>query len=129
VLTHRPELLDSFVMERQVELSAKAGTEEKIAHWKDRRWLTELLAGLDFIGNANLGKLTERVTSTADQIVVNLLSDLKREFSSNADVLALGKWGGGELGLGSDLDFILVTPGEPSEDDFRMGRRLINRLT
>jgi glutamate-ammonia-ligase adenylyltransferase len=42
--------------------------------------------------------------------------------------LALGKWGGRELGFKSDLDFVFVSPTPPSEKHHRLVRRFISRL-
>src|SRR5262249_18318481 len=71
-----------------------------------------------------------RITETADSICKELLAQLKREFQgSTLEIIALGKWAGGELGLRSDLDFIFVTPDKPAESDFKVARRFISRLT
>jgi glutamate-ammonia-ligase adenylyltransferase len=70
------------------------------------------------------------VTATADEICLQLLSQLKHEYpDSLVKIVALGKWGGEELGLKSDLDFIFVTPQAPKEADFKVARRFISRLT
>jgi [glutamine synthetase] adenylyltransferase / [glutamine synthetase]-adenylyl-L-tyrosine phosphorylase len=41
----------------------------------------------------------------------------------------LGKWGGHELGVRSDLDFVFLVDDEPNENDYRLARRLISRLS
>jgi glutamate-ammonia-ligase adenylyltransferase len=69
------------------------------------------------------------LTSTADSVVGLLLSALKKEFPSSIEILALGKWGGGELGFRSDLDFIFVLTEEATDNDFKVAKRFISRLT
>lgn len=129
ILIHRPELLDSFVFEQQSDHELKMDIEAKAIHWRERRLLAELLGGLDFLNGLDVEKMTQKLSQTADAIVSELLTELKDEFQSPVDLIALGKWGGEELGLNSDLDFILVTPQAPSESDLKLGRRFLNRLT
>ena len=69
------------------------------------------------------------LTSTADLIAQTLLAALKKEFPSSIEVLALGKWGGKELGFRSDLDFIFVIMDEPTDNDYKVAKRFISRMT
>jgi glutamate-ammonia-ligase adenylyltransferase len=96
----------------------------------ERKLLTELWAANQFLNEKSPDGLFTRVTQTADEIALQLLSQLKHDFpDSLLKIVALGKWGGEELGLRSDLDFIFVTPGAPKESDFKVARRFISRLT
>jgi [glutamine synthetase] adenylyltransferase / [glutamine synthetase]-adenylyl-L-tyrosine phosphorylase len=128
ILSSRPELLDHFIL--QVDEAWAADMEPLLQQMSERKLLTELWAASTFLNDASLEGLFTRVTATADEIAQQLLSQLKHDFpDSLIKIIALGKWGGEELGLRSDLDFIFVTPKAPRESDFKVARRFISRLT
>lgn len=128
ILASRPELLDHFIL--QVDESWAAEMEQLLKQMSERKLLTELWAANQFLSERNLDGLFQRITTTADEICLQLLSQLKHEYpDSLVKIIALGKWGGEELGLRSDLDFIFVTPGAPKDSDFKVARRFISRLT
>lgn len=127
ILCNRPELLDSFVYRSQDKFSEDLGT--LLEELAEKKLLSELINGSQFLENNQLPSLLKNLTSTADSIVETLLAALKKEHSSALRILALGKWGGAELGFRSDLDFIFVLPGEPTENDFKLAKRFITRLT
>ncbi|MNS48096.1 Glutamate-ammonia-ligase adenylyltransferase [compost metagenome] len=95
----------------------------------EKKLLSEILNGSDFLEKKDLSNLLNRISSTADSICLDLLTVLKREYPSDVQYLALGKWGGSELGFRSDLDFLLVISDEPKDNDHKLARRLISRLT
>jgi glutamate-ammonia-ligase adenylyltransferase len=129
VLCQRPELIDSFVLRSQDELEI-SDTSEILTHLLEKKYLSELIAGSDFLVKQNLTQLMEHASKTADKIASSLLKALAKEYSDhNVDLLCLGKWGGFELGLKSDLDFICVTENDPTELDLKIARRFLNRLT
>jgi len=129
VLCQRPELIDSFVLRAHDELEI-SDTGEILTHLLEKKYLSELIAGSDFLVNQNLTQLMERASKTADEVASSLLKALAQEYADhNVDVLCLGKWGGQELGLKSDLDFICVTANDPTELDLKIARRFLNRLT
>lgn len=128
ILTSRPELLDHFIL--QVDEAWAADMEPLLQQMGERKLLTELWSANQFLNDRDLTGLFSRVTATADEIAQQLLSQLRHEFpDSLVKIVALGKWGGEELGLRSDLDFIFVTPHAPKEADFKVARRFISRLT
>lgn len=127
ILCSRPELLDSFVYRAQNSASEDLG--QLLESLTEKRLLSEIINGSQFLEDKNLTPLLENLTSTADSIVLTLLNELKKEYPSDIRILALGKWGGRELGFRSDLDFIFVLPNEPSDPDFKLARRFISRLT
>lgn len=128
ILASRPELLDHFIL--RVDEAWSADMEPLLQQMSERKLLTELWAANQFLNEKGLDGLFTRITQTADEIALQLLSQLKHDFpDSLLKIVALGKWGGEELGLRSDLDFIFVTPGAPKESDFKVARRFISRLT
>lgn len=128
ILAARPELLDHFIL--RVDEDWAKETDALLQQMGERKLLTELWSANRFLADRNLNGVFERVTETADSICRQLLLSLKSEFpDSQVEMIALGKWGGRELGLRSDLDFIFVTPEAPKENDFKVARRMISRLT
>lgn len=127
ILCNRPELLDSFVYRAQDKYSEDLG--QLLEELAEKRLLSEIINGSEFLEDKNLPDLLENLSSTADSIVETLLAALKKEYPCSIQVLALGKWGGKELGFRSDLDFIFVVDGEPTENDFKVAKRFITRLT
>ncbi len=128
ILSSRPELLDHFIL--QVDEPWSSDMERLLQQMSERKLLTELWSASQFLNDLNLQGLFARVTATADEIASQLLSQLRHEYpDSLIKIIALGKWGGEELGLRSDLDLIFVTPHAPRESDFKVARRFISRLT
>lgn len=127
ILSSRPELIDSYVYRSQ-ELQ-KDDLAILLEQLVEKRLLGELINGSHYLEDKNLEELQTNISATADEITSTLLSELKKEYPSQIEILCLGKWGGKELGFRSDLDFIFVTPDDPSENDGKIARRFINRLT
>jgi glutamate-ammonia-ligase adenylyltransferase len=127
ILAARPELLDHFILHTD-----EAWTEELdllLQQMNDRKLLTEIWGANQYMVERDQPTLFARVTETADDICRELLRRLRIEFpSSTVDILAMGKWGGRELGLRSDLDFVFVCSGKPNDDDFKVAKRFISRL-
>ena len=128
ILIQRPELLDSFLYQAQ-ELEAGLDWDQLLSRLLEKKLLTEMTAGLEFMGNQDLETLTTRLTAVADEVVQSILDKLRDEYPSNLQVIAMGKWGGRELGLRSDLDLVLITLAPPEDADYKVARRLISRLT
>lgn len=136
VICRKPELLDSYILRSVADESTDL--EGLLDNLHDRKLLTEIFLIPQFLENPtqfsfaqdSLGQFLVGVSENADHIVSKLLEHLKKVFSiSDASILALGKWGGQELGLRSDLDFVFVTEDEPQENHFKLARRLVNLLT
>lgn len=127
ILCHRPELLDSFVYRSQnLDSDDWSTLLEELA---EKKLLAEVISGSAFLRKKSIIDLTQQLTSTADSIVLTLLEKLRLEYPTDLKILALGKWGGQEMGFNSDLDFIFVASGESSENDSKLSRRIISRLT
>ena len=128
IICQRPDLMDSFLFRSHKEFSQELDV--LLDELVERKLVTELVSGFHFLGNKNLEKLFSSLSSCADEIVKQLLASLKKEYGeSELKVLCLGKWGGQELGLKADLDFILITPNTPEEIDHKIAKRLVSRLT
>lgn len=129
LLLYRPELLDSFVLERNLQTASSQDWEERLKIWRERKMLAELLSGLDFLQDLDVTKLRTRLSQVADAIVSEVLASLNPELQTDVQILALGSWGAGELGLGSDLDYVLIASDAVTQQEIKLGRRLANRLT
>ncbi len=127
ILCNRPELLDSFIYRSQHDHSADMG--QLLEELAEKKLLSELISGSQFLEDKNLHELMRNLTDTADSIASILLAAIKKDFPSSIEILALGKWGGQELGFRSDLDFIFVITGEPVENDYKVAKRFISRIT
>lgn len=127
ILAARPELLDHFILQSDDPWSEEM--DQLLLQMNDRKFLTEIWAANQFLADRDLEALSARVTLTADDICRQLLVQLKKEYpSSQLEIVTMGKWAGGELGVRSDLDFIFVSPNPPTEEDSKVARRFISRL-
>jgi [glutamine synthetase] adenylyltransferase / [glutamine synthetase]-adenylyl-L-tyrosine phosphorylase len=133
IICARPELLDSLVMRNIEDVDLKSiAMDTFLDSLAERRMLTEILTGAELLGGENLEGITKSLTQTADDICSMLLKKICLEIGTSetaVSILALGKWGGEELGFHSDLDCIFVTQKTPTEMDHKVVRRFINRLT
>jgi glutamate-ammonia-ligase adenylyltransferase len=150
VLCSRPELIDGFLW-RATEAIFPGEMEELLDELAERRLLTEIVAANRFLANRALAPLQQNLTDAADAIAPLLLARVRDECvgPGNAErvrqdpvdpanegpaaaglgLVALGKWGGRELGLKSDLDFIFVSDGEPGAESQKVARRFLSRLS
>ncbi|MFN7728654.1 MAG: glutamine-synthetase adenylyltransferase [Bdellovibrio sp.] len=129
ILIGRPELLDSFLYQMQDSGFAEAW-DDFLSDCLEKKLLAQLTSGLDFLKDRDLDSLLSKVTRTADTLVTQIFAKLQTEHATKLEVLCLGKWGGGELGLHSDLDLVFVCDSHPpDENDAKVARRLISRLT
>lgn len=127
LLCYRPELLDAFVFRAQT--LSTGDLEALLEQLVEKRLLAEIIEGSRFLRDLDLETTTAALTSTADGIVAALAAELAKDHPTTTRILALGKWGAVETGFRSDLDFIFVSPGEPTDDDHKFTRRMISRLT
>jgi glutamate-ammonia-ligase adenylyltransferase len=128
IISSRPELLDHFIL--QVDEGWASDLEQMLQQMAERKLLTELWSANQFLIDRDLPTLCSRVTETADAIALHLVKTLKTEFpKSGLEIVAMGKWAGRELGLRSDLDFVFVSENPPNEDDVKVARRFISRLS
>ncbi len=68
------------------------------------------IASSAVLGATTMAQIAEGLTSVTDAYVVTMVELAKRGHSSQLDfgVVAMGRWGGRELGFGSDADGMLV---------------------
>ncbi len=128
LISSKPELLDSFLLKKTQNFSLNL--DDLLPQLADYKQLNQLLVSSQFLTSKNTNNLTDTCSMTADKICGHLLAVLKNKFKNNSiGIVKLGKWGGSELGLLSDLDFIFYTEKDISEDDIKISRRFINFLT
>ena len=127
IIASRPALLDSFVL-RLVEHDTTV-LDILLEQLTEQKSLSEVINANQFLTKDDLSRLNESLTDTADDICNTLFEGLHNEYGpSSLEILCLGKWGGKELGLKSDLDFIFVTENTPLEIDHKIAKRFISRL-
>ena len=128
ILCSRPELIDEFIYRKQAEPSTDLNL--LLDELAERRLLVELIAANHYLSSRDLANLTGNLSDTADAVCELLLKRLVAEHGpSEISLIAMGKWGGRELGLRSDLDFIFIVPGEPTANDQKIARRFLSRIT
>jgi glutamate-ammonia-ligase adenylyltransferase len=128
ILASRPELIDEFIYRKQAEPSEDM--QLMLESLAERRLLAELISANHFLTDRNLRNLTLNLTDNADAICRTLLNRLIVENGpSEISLIAMGKWGGREIGLRSDLDFMFVTPDEPNVRDHKIAKRFLSRIT
>lgn len=128
ILSQRPELLDSFIYKKQ-EYS-KSDFELLLEELTDTKIINEMSCSAKFLKDRDVIKYVTSLSENTDQIIKILFTEIKTQMQVNdLDILALGKWGGFEVGLRSDLDLVFVkTKGAITKDDHRAAKRLISRL-
>lgn len=134
VLSSRPELLDSFILRQDInlleEFRAKGDISFVLDSLSERRLMGELIAILNYLETKNLEQCTANLTALADQIASELMIISAEEIGCEPlGIVALGKWGGKELGVRSDLDFVFFSTDAPTHDQQRLARRFLNRMT
>lgn len=128
ILASRPELIDSYLYRAQAKVFDNF--EQLLESLAERKLINEIISANQFLQSQNLEQLLRELTLSADDICVQLLEALKNEFGdSTLRILTLGKWGGHEMGLRSDLDFIFVTDEAPNTIDQKISKRFLSRLT
>lgn len=128
ILSARPELLDGYVF--RLQASSSRSIDDILEELAERKLLSEIVTANQFLQNRDLSALHQSLTSTADEICTDLLQLLNQNHTpARVEILALGKWGGRELGLRSDLDFIFITDGPPTENEQKVARRFLSRMT
>lgn len=80
-----------------------------------RREVLRLAIGA-VLGELNMGEVSKGLTELIDSYLTAMLELSKKQVGSELDfgIIAMGRWGGGELGFGSDADAMLVYS---SQDD------------
>lgn len=126
ILIHKPELIDSFLL-KSVEID-QASDENFYSTLQDHKLLSEVIAGSQFLRKRNVEDLTRTLSTTTDTIVKHLAKYLSQKLQTEMDILTLGKWAGQQMGLTSDLDFVMIRKEDGSEAPTKLARRFINFL-
>lgn len=126
ILIHKPELIDSFLL-KSVEID-DSSDESFYSTLQDHKLLAEVIAGSQFLRKRNVEHLTLTLSQTTDTIVSHLLRYLQNKLHLNMDILTLGKWAGRQMGLTSDLDFVMIRKDDSSDPPTKLARRFINFL-
>lgn len=130
ILCSRPELLDAFILRQEATDLASLDIPQALDALSERRLLGELIATLYFLEAKDLDACVANLTELADSIATDLMLLMAKEVGCEpVGIVALGKWGGREMGLRSDLDFVFLTSAPPSSDQQRLARRFLNRMT
>lgn len=134
ILSSRPELLDSLLLRQDINLREEfeltGDMSQALENLAERRLTGELVAILHFLETHDLEACTDNLTNLADQIVADLMYLSAKEVGCEPlGIIALGKWGGRELGVRSDLDFVFYTASSPTPEHQRLARRFLNRMT
>lgn len=101
VLSRRPSLLDIFIL-RRYKVGDLEGI-DKLNALADMKMVEQIISINEFAKTGDLEKLGARLTRSYEFIVDNLSRD-----GQDIDYFFLGKMATRELGLNSDLDFVLV---------------------
>ncbi|HEX2404526.1 MAG TPA: bifunctional glutamine-synthetase adenylyltransferase/deadenyltransferase, partial [Acidimicrobiia bacterium] len=132
------ERLLAEIRDREAELSrliglldsrpdpdARIGTIRRMARRRKLR-----IAARDILDLADSVTTLRSLTESADVAVAGALHVITRGDPTGLCVVAMGKWGGGELSYGSDLDLMYVIAEESGRDDaFRVATELSKVLS
>ena len=125
----RPELIDSLIL-RQESLD-NLDLEDFLSNLVEKKKIRQIYSVINFLKNKDVNLLSRENSKIADNTCTELLCRLRKEMSikSTLEIIALGKWGGNELGIGSDLDLIFVTAEKAQPADFKLAKRFLSRLS
>ncbi len=123
ILARRPSLLDLFIL-RVENIEAKS-LSELTSHLSDLKMVQQILSSLYFSKNENLTELSQNLSQSYENIIKQILNFL--DCSGKIDLLFLGKAAGRELGLKSDLDFIITN--NTSENQSKLCREVFKILS
>jgi glutamate-ammonia-ligase adenylyltransferase len=100
----------------EIEAGAPAARPDRV---RRLRHVEEVKVLVEWQDGGDLATLQEKLSGLADACVARIMTWLKRETESDGEtewvVAALGKLGGGELTVHSDLDLVFIYRGEPRD--------------
>ncbi|HWL49837.1 MAG TPA: hypothetical protein VNT92_08155, partial [Acidimicrobiia bacterium] len=113
------------LLDSRPDPDAKVGTIRRMARRRKLR-----TAARDILDLADTATTLRSLTDSADVAVSGALHVVTRADPSGICVVAMGKWGGGELSYGSDLDLMYVIAEESGRDGaFRVATELSRVLS
>ncbi len=99
-------------LDSRLDLDSRIGTVRRFARRRKLR-----IAARDIVGDADIAATLGSLTDSADASVAGGIHIAAEGDPTGFGVVAMGKWGGGELSYGSDLDLIYVFDDEASRED------------
>jgi [glutamine synthetase] adenylyltransferase / [glutamine synthetase]-adenylyl-L-tyrosine phosphorylase len=113
------------LLDSRPDPDAKIGTIRRLARRRKLR-----IAARDILDLADTVATLRSLTASADIAVAGALHVVTQGDPTGLCVVAMGKWGGGELSYGSDLDLMYVIAEESGRDDaFRVATDLSRLLS
>ena len=97
------------ILERSVDLEQSAEALRQV-----RRREVLRIASSAALGATSMSQIAEGLTAVTDAYVISMVALVKQSQQSELDfgVIAMGRWGGMELGFGSDADGMLIYSSE-----------------
>jgi glutamate-ammonia-ligase adenylyltransferase len=97
------------ILERSVDLEQSAEALRQV-----RRREVLRIASSAVLGATSISQIAEGLTAVTDAYVISMVALVKQSQQSELDfgVIAMGRWGGMELGFGSDADGMLIYSSE-----------------
>jgi glutamate-ammonia-ligase adenylyltransferase len=102
----------SGLLESRTDPDARIGTVRRFARRRKLR-----IAARDILAEAETEVTLRSLTDSADAAVFGGIHIVANGRPAGFSVIAMGKWGGGELSYGSDLDLLYVFDREASRDE------------
>lgn len=104
----KPEAIDRLMglLDSRPEYDERIGTIRRFARRRRLR-----IAARDIITSPEVFATIEALSDTADAAVTGAVRVATNENPAGFSVIAMGRWGGGELSYGSDLDLMYVYDG------------------
>lgn len=129
IICRRPELLDSFAL-GSVSFLEEDDLEGLLDNLHDYKLLGNLVSVTYFLKNQDILSYGKSLSERADFVVQKLITFLEKELNCDGiELLCMGKWGGLELGIQSDLDLVFLSKGEPERKQVQLARKFVNLVT
>lgn len=100
------------LLDSRPDPDAKIGTVRRFARRRKLR-----IAARDILEGPHVEETLKALTDSADAAIVGGLHVAAAGETEGFAIIAMGKWGGGELSYGSDLDLLYVFDDEPRRED------------
>jgi glutamate-ammonia-ligase adenylyltransferase len=100
------------LLDSRPDPDAKIGTIRRMTRRRKLR-----IAARDILGQADTAATLRALTDSADAAVTGALHVVTKGDATGFCVIAMGKWGGGDLSYGSDLDLMYVFEDESQRDE------------
>jgi len=113
-IRHRQAEIERLLglLDSRPDFDAKVGTVRRFTRRRKLR-----IAARDILGEGSTPETLTALTDSADAAVAGALHIVTEADPTGFAVVAMGKWGGGELSYGSDLDVMYVFDPESERDE------------